>query len=123
MEEVKIAIIGSRNFKDMTAVRLKIFEMALSYKIKPTIISGGARGVDTIAIHFAKEMGFPTNYKDYLPDFAAGYDVGEYFARNDRLIDDAYKVIAFWDGKSRGTWYGIERCIKTGKNFEVVFDS
>jgi hypothetical protein len=38
---------------------------------------------------------------------------------NDLIIDAADIVLAFWDGKSRGTKYGIDRSKKIGKEVRV----
>lgn len=130
MEEIKIAFIGSRNYKHLERVDQKIdFYAHIQHQhnqwdddVKIIIIAGGATGVDKRAIARAKEMGLATNDKDYTPNFSDGYDVGKYFERNDRLVDDAKKVEAFWDGKSRGTYYGIDRCMRTRKRYEVTFD-
>ena len=39
--------------------------------------------------------------------------------RNLLIIDYSDLVIAFWDGKSRGTKYVIDHCEKQGVNVEV----
>jgi len=40
--------------------------------------------------------------------------------RNKVIVDYADKIIAFWDGKSKGTLSVIEYAKKTGKPCEIV---
>ncbi len=49
-----------------------------------TIISGGASGVDSIAVEVAKGLGVKTNDKDYLPE---SYDEEGYLARNVKIAE------------------------------------
>lgn len=89
------------------------------YKIGE-IVSGGARGADILAERFAdenkiKKIIFRPNYIKYgrlAP-----------LVRNERIVDYADKVIAFWNGKSRGTKHAINYAEKTGKHVNIVLDS
>lgn len=87
-----------------------------------TIISGGAEGVDKYAIDIAKRCGVKTDDASYLPDMSSNYNVAQYHIRNDKLIHDADQVIAFWDGKSRGTESVIKKCLERHKNIQIIFD-
>jgi len=127
-----IAFIGSREFKNIKKVREKLEEIRLIYNAENVkIISGGARGVDTEAIKIAKSLGFQTDAESYTPNFNDGYDVSKYHTRNDQIITDADKVIAFWDGNSAGSKSVIYKCLghtPVGKTYlfrdvEVVFDA
>lgn len=71
------------------------------------VIEGEARGADTLARAWAHSMKirvepFPADWKKYGK--AAG------FMRNQKMLDDGRPdlVVAFWDGKSRGTEMMIE---------------
>lgn len=118
-----IAIIGSRGFKDMSKLEHKIQDIRYGgYNPNEiTIISGGANGVDKTAIWLAEKFGLKTNDKDYLPDFKQGIPAC-YHIRNDKIINDAHRIIAFWDGKSPGTKSVIEKALARRKDVEVVFD-
>lgn len=64
------------------------------------IISGGAKGVDTLAEQFAKEF----NLKNEI--FEADWERFGRSAgprRNEEMVKVADGVIAFWDYKSKGT--------------------
>ncbi len=107
---MKIAIIGSRNLH---------VENLGEYIPKETteIVSGGAKGIDTDAENFAKENGIKTVI--FLPDYSR-YGRGAPIVRNKQIVDYADEVIAFWDGKSRGTMSVIEYCKKRDKMIMVI---
>lgn len=100
---MKIAIIGSRecgniNFEELLKKHMDILA-------NDTIISGGARGIDTLAAQYAKKRGM--KLLEFRPDYAT-FGRGATFVRNRLIVDMADVVIAFWDGSSRGTNYTIE---------------
>ena len=100
---MKIAIIGSRehgniNFEEL----LKKHMLVLA---NDTIISGGARGIDTLAAQYARKRGM--KLLEFRPDYAT-FGRGATFVRNRLIVDMADVVIAFWNGTSRGTKYTIE---------------
>lgn len=106
---MKIAIVGSRN------IRLKNLEKYLPEDITE-IVSGGAKGVDLCAKEYAKTHGI--SYKEFLPDYEK-YGRSAPLRRNDEIINYADKILAFWDGKSRGTKYVIDNCRKQEKIIEI----
>lgn len=100
---MKIAIIGSRecgkiNFEQELKNRLLIFG-------NDTIISGGARGIDTLAAQYARKHGM--KLLEFRPDYAT-FGRGATFVRNRLIVDMADVVLAFWNGTSKGTKYTIE---------------
>jgi hypothetical protein len=54
-----------------------------------------------------------------LPDYKR-YGKGAPLKRNLEIIEYADRVIAFWDGKSRGTKFVIDQCEKINKPVEVI---
>ena len=107
---MKIAVIGSRHITD--------FDL---YEYIPDnvteIVSGGARGVDTLARNFAIENGL--FLKEFLPDYNT-YGRRAPLIRSNLIIDYADAVLAIWDGESHGTAYVIDRCKMLGKPLQVV---
>lgn len=104
-----LAVVGSRSLN-----------MDIAPHIPPdtkTIISGGAKGIDTLAAKYAKERGL--QFIEILPDYNK-FGRGAPLRRNNDIIDLAQVVLAFWDGKSKGTQYVIERCRKLGKKCTVI---
>lgn len=113
-ERIYVGIIGSRKFPDLNMVREFVNGLDRN---KHVIISGGANGVDSIAVDHAKFRGI--DYKEYKPDYET---YGKYKAphvRNDEIINASDYIIAFWDGSSRGTKSVIDKAEKTGKLYAV----
>lgn len=106
---MKVAVIGSRGI-----VNVNIGE----YIPKETteIVSGGARGVDTFAREYALSHGLKLT--EFLPDYDK-FGRSAPLKRNIQIIEYADLVLAFWDGKSRGTKFVIDNCKKIGKRCEV----
>lgn len=110
---MKIAIIGSRGWTDERRISDYIFALP-----KDTIIvSGGARGVDSIAIKWAQFFDLKTQV--FIPDWDA---YGKYagLARNTNIVEVCDRLVAFWDGQSRGTMDSIMKARKAGKPVEVI---
>lgn len=81
-----------------------------------TIVSGGARGVDTWAMEVAADRGFKTveirpNWKKY------GRSAG--FRRNTEIILAADDVVAFWDQISNGTYDSIKKAVELKRDLMV----
>ena len=71
------------------------------------IIHGGAKGADTLADRYSREV-LGQQPIIFLPDWnKLGKKAG--FARNSQMINVADLVVAFWDGESRGTKDSIDK--------------
>ena len=104
---MKLAIVGSRSFFDYQLLVETLQDLDIS-----EIVSGGARGADTLAEKYAKEKGIPV--KIFKPDWD-GLGKAAGFIRNKSIIDYADKVIAFWDGQSHGTQHSMNLALKQDK--------
>lgn len=106
---MKTAIIGSRG------LTVKNLEKYLPQETTE-IISGGAKGIDTCA----KEYAIAHNIKltEFLPEYEK-YGKSAPLKRNISIIENADIVLAFWDGKSRGTKFVIKKCRELGKDIKV----
>jgi len=106
---MKIAIIGSRN--------LEVSDLG-KYVPEGTdeTVSGGAIGIDTCAHNFAKKEGLKLT--EFFPNYKK-YGRTAPLKRNDLITEYADIVIAFWDGKSKGTKYVIETCRKKNKKILI----
>lgn len=107
---MKLAIIGSRTCPPI--------DIASHLKYIPdTIVSGGARGADT----YAKEFAIKHNLKliEFLPDYEK-YGRKAPLVRNKLIVENCDCLIAFWDGKSRGTKYTLDYATKLGKPTKIV---
>ncbi len=105
---MRVAVIGSRRAGEQTTNQIR--NRLPSYTTE--IVSGGAEGVDQLAKAVATELGIP--YREFLPDYET-YGKRAPLVRNDRIIEYADMVLAFWDGQSAGTKYVIGECLKKGK--------
>jgi predicted Rossmann fold nucleotide-binding protein DprA/Smf involved in DNA uptake len=107
---MKLAIIGSRN--------LNVENIGDYIPSGVTeIVSGGAKGIDTLAAQYARGKGIVLT--EFLPDYAR-YGKGAPIVRNKQIAEYADAVLAFWDGKSKGTADSIRRFRKLGKPIKVV---
>ena len=107
---MKLAIIGSRTCPPIDiAAHLKY--------IPDTIISGGAIGADT----YAKEFAIKHNLKliEFLPDYEK-YGRKAPLVRNKLIVEECDCLIAFWDGKSRGTKFTLDYAERLGKPTKIV---
>ena len=107
---MKIAVVGSRGVVDPPIGDY------ISDDVEE-IISGGAVGVDFSVAQFAKSRGLKLT--EILPDYKRYRRVAP-IKRNYTIVDMADEVIAFWDGKSRGTLSVIKYAEKVGKRCVVV---
>ena len=113
---MNIAVIGSR--EGFTKEQIE-HEMLIEFDLdEDRLITGGARGVDLIAEEIVKNNDDwakaawvikpinPANKMDYL-------------FRNIEIITIADKILAFWDGSSRGTKFVIDYAKARGKKIKV----
>ena len=107
---MKIAVVGSRNLTEV------IIDKYISSDVDE-IVSGGAAGVDACAAKFSKDMGIKLT--EFLPEYKK-YGRRAPIVRNKQIVDYADKVIAFWDGSSRGTLSVIKYAKEQSKPIEIV---
>ena len=98
---MNITIIGSRKFNDPELVEKCIKKELPDINC---IISGGARGADTLAEKAAKKFKVPVQI--IKPEWNR-YGRSAGFKRNKILILKADKIIAFWDGENKAADSGI----------------
>lgn len=106
---MKAAIIGSRG--------LTISDLGKYLPQETTeIISGGAKGIDTCAKEYA--VAHKIKLTEILPEYKK-YGKNAPLKRNITIIENADIVLAFWDGKSHGTKFVIDKCHELGKELRV----
>lgn len=125
------AVVGSRDFSD-EALLYETLDNYILYPEHSKIISGGAKGADTLAIEYAKDNQieheeYLANWKDMSePCLKKVGRYGEYNAlaginRNTILAEKASIIIAFWNGKSKGTHDMIEKGKRFKKNTIIIY--
>lgn len=116
---MRLAIIGSRTFCDYDLLKnwVSIY-ITNSWGSNVKIISGGAKGADTLGECFADDLNFEKEI--YLADWnKEGKAAG--FMRNQQIVDACDIVVAFWDGKSRGTKDTIDKARIARKPTFIVY--
>ena len=76
------------------------------------IVSGGAKGIDECAKAYAENAGL--KYTEFLPEYSL-HSRRAPIERNKLIVEYSDTVIAFWDGKSRGTLFVIKYAKKMNK--------
>lgn len=95
---MKLAIVGSRNISN-----IDISEYIPQSVTE--IISGGAKGVDTLAEQYADKHKLSKHI--IRPDYQKYPNRSAPIKRNKIIVDCSDSVLAFWDGKSKGTLFTI----------------
>ena len=99
--EIKIISAGTRTFNNYELLKSKMdfYLSNCGNRTNIEIVSGGARGADSLGERYAKEKGFPV--KEFFPDWSLGKKAG--FLRNKEMSEYASHAVIFWDGVSRGS--------------------
>ena len=106
---MKVAVIGSRS--------ILAADIGMYISDGDEIVSGGAAGVDSCAAEYAKKNGLKLTV--FLPQYER-YGRAAPIVRNKKIVDYSDKIVAFWDGKSKGTLSVIKYAEKTGKPCEII---
>lgn len=113
MKSERIAIVGSINFSNPDLVR----EYVQALPKGVTIVSGGAKGVDTWAEEAALESGLDTLI--FQADWEGlGRRAGP--IRNEQIIAHADRVVAFWNATSRGTLNSLINALNAGLPISII---
>lgn len=111
----RLAVVGTRWFDDFDTLVKILDRLRLVLQID-VIISGGAEGVDSMAEHYAKVNGIPTEI--YLAEWDK-YGKGAGFRRNKTIWDNSDIFLVIWDGESKGTAHSFDIAKKQGKDLYV----
>ena len=119
----RVIVAGGRDFQDYELLKEQINKAIAYFKLSQIeIVSGGCRGADILGEKYASENGYPV--KRFIAQWdkygkAAGAirnkEMAEYVSASDGCL------IAFWDGKSKGTKNMIEEMRRAGKHGKVIF--
>lgn len=108
----KVGIVGSRNIPVESHYLIRDYILQLPKET--IIISGGARGVDSLAVKYARECDLQTI--EFLPDIKRHGIPRAFFERNTIIVNKSDYITAFWDGKSTGTLDSIRKAINSEKS-------
>jgi predicted Rossmann fold nucleotide-binding protein DprA/Smf involved in DNA uptake len=110
---MRVAIVGSRRYSEPS----RVSEYVNALPPRASIITGSASGVDAAATKAARAKGIPVQVMPASFDEMA--DASRSAARNQRLVDACDVLVAFWDGRSKGTRGTVERALDAGKEVHV----
>lgn len=121
MSETRIIIAGCRNFNDFEKLQKEADSIMQELDGKVKIISGTANGADMLGekyagMHDIEIVRFPANWNLYGKSAGPrrNAEMAKYASESNGIL------LAFWDGKSRGTKNMIENAEKYGLRIIVV---
>ena len=135
MDDMRVAIVGSREYVDKRKVRDFIFKCKEQFGTDLEIVSGGQKqGADGYAKKFSLEMDvkyseFPPSHYQYnqhcvLESYKYGkpYAVWHYHSRNKDLIEYSDVVVAFIPKgiTSKGTNSALKEAVKKEKKYVII---
>ena len=128
MSTVNLAIVGGREFDDYDLLEVEttsyIKEILQKFvnpsEVEVVIVSGGARGADTLAEKYAKTHNYNTLIFRVTPH--QWKDLGKLagIRRNTDIVNNSDYMIAFPDQNSRGTWDSIRKMTKKNNQVKVI---
>ena len=112
---MRVIIAGSRGINDYATVRDAVQRSGFPIS---RVVSGMAKGVDTLAVRFATDTGLPCDR--FLAEWRKwGRSAG--YKRNVQMAKNADALIAVWDGQSTGTRHMIDVAKAHGLRIFVVY--
>jgi hypothetical protein len=122
MIELRVIIAGGRDFNDYNLLERNVNDILKIYDNKIRIISGTAKGADQLGEKFAKDnhyelSRFPANWDLYGK--SAGYRRNAEMAKFAVENGNIGILIAFWNGKSRGTKHMID--LAKRYNLKIIY--
>lgn len=129
MKELRVIIAGSRDFDDFTRLMNNCNDILSDIVNKNNdlekirIVSGTARGADQLGEQYAINMRHELS--KFYPDWdrlgkRAGYVRNAEMAEYAKADGNHGVLIAFWDGKSKGTKHMIDLAEKKGLEVHIV---
>lgn len=113
-----ISVVGSRGFGDYDFFLDNVNYYTRDIKEAITFVSGAANsGADALIAKFCKEHDVPII--EYKAEWSK-YGKSAGLKRNVLIIEKSDFVLAFWDGKSRGTAHTIKLAKKLNKPLRIV---
>jgi YspA, cpYpsA-related SLOG family len=113
---MKVIIAGSRNFNNYELLKEKC-DKILSEQKDVEIVCGMAKGADLLGKQYQEEKGYQ------LKEFPAEWDKfgkSAGYIRNEEMAKYSDSLIAFWDGKSKGTKHMIDLAEKYKLKIRII---
>jgi hypothetical protein len=143
---MKIAISGSRDIDDDGVRRIEeTVPKIIDHHDPKAVLFGGAKGTDTISLRAIYDNFSETDrpvlkaivpfklddqpkrsvqaiekYCDEITEMDSPKSKGAYFERNQKLVNQSDKLIACWNGSSKGTAHTIQEAKNKGLDVIVL---
>jgi hypothetical protein len=114
---IKVIIAGGRNFDDFNRL-CQVCDKILKKYSNIEIVSGAYKGADLLGEKYAEERNYPI--KQFPADWRRHGKSGG-LKRNAEMAAYADAIIAFWDGKSKGTKNMIDLATISGLQVEIFY--
>lgn len=111
----RVIVAGGRDFADKDRLWY-VLNAVLS--ATDVVVSGVAKGADSLALEYARKRGLAV---EEFPADWQGQGKAAGVIRNQAMAWKADVLIAFWDGKSRGTKDMIERACRAKLEIHLYF--
>ena len=115
-QKFRVIVAGGRDFFDYNLLKEKL-EILLLNKENVIIVSGLAKGADTLAVRYAKEHKLLVSY---FPALWNQHGSRAGFIRNEEMAKTADACVCFWDGASVGTKHMIETAKSMNIKLRVI---
>lgn len=114
---MRLIVAGGRDFNDHKLFSKWVSKIYIKHGEELIIVSGGAKGADTMGEQFAEMAQIPCHR--YPAEWnRLGKAAG--ILRNHRMAENADALLAFWDGKSKGTKAMIEIAKNRGLPTKII---
>lgn len=113
-----ILVCGSRGWNDGRVIDGVLRQIPRHV----TILVGDARGADHLVYRWALNLGF-TDVRRFVADWERyGKQAG--YIRNSAMLDlKPEMVVAFWDGRSHGTWHVLREAERRGIPYRIYTEA
>lgn len=110
---MKLAIVGGRDFNDYDMLTRSVADI----EGVDLIISGGARGADSLAERYAAEKGI--EFISFVADWDKyGNAAGP--IRNEMIVKACDRIVLFWDQRSPGTASSLALAKRHRKRYRLI---
>lgn len=113
----RVIVAGGRDFDDYDLLERKMDYFLSNITGQVIIVCGKARGADTLGAQYAKARNYKIAY--YPADWKCEGKAAEY-VRNLKMAQNADALVAFWNGKSRGTKHMIDTAKNKNLKIRIV---
>ena len=113
---LKVIVAGGRDFQDFDLLTKKL-DILFSKRADVVIISGMAKGADSLAVKYAEEN--KLRVSEFHANWAKHGNASG-FRRNIEMARFADACVCFWNGKSPGTKHMIDTAKRMNLKLRVI---